>query len=83
MDINGNTELFEWLEASLGQLVEAQPVTAAIVAIRPDGNVLTGYYNADAQDKAIFAHNINADAMLDTVLNNIDQVRDALDELGE
>ncbi len=44
---------------------------------------LTGCFHADAQTKAIIAHNINADAMLDVVPSNIEMVRDALDELDE
>lgn len=83
MDAEDKQELFAWLEQSLKALVDGNPVSAAVVGINDKGETLTGYFHADAQAKAIFAHNINADAMLDVVLNNIDMVRDALDELDE
>ena len=76
-----NPEMASWLEEGLQNIFSGKPVSMAILAQNENGEVLTGYYHADAQQKAIFAHNINADAMLDVVLNNIDMVRDALDEL--
>lgn len=79
-----NDELTAWLEGCVKNLYErnkeSRIVSAAIITQSEDRLVLTGYYNADAQDKAIFAHNLNADAMLDIVVNNIDIVRDALEE---
>ena len=83
MDATGHEDLFEWLEGSIKALIDSDPVSAAVVAQRRDGSVLTGYFHADAQDKAIFAHNVNADAMLDIVLGNIDLVQDALDALND
>ena len=73
----------EWLEATLKVVVESKPSAIGIVTIEESGNVLTGFWNADAQDKAIMAHNMNAEAMLDVVLNNIGMVRDALDGLDD
>lgn len=64
-------------------MFELKPSSIALVASLETGETLTGYFHADAQQKAVFAHNINADAMPDVVLNNINLVRDALDELGE
>lgn len=79
-----NDELTAWLEDCVKNLYErnkeSRITSAAIVTMSDDRAVLTGYYNCDAQDKAIFAHNINADAMLDVVVSNIDIVRDALNE---
>lgn len=80
-----NDELTAWLESCVQNLYErnkeSRIVSAAIITLSEDGLALTGYYNADAQDKAVFAHNLNADAMLDVVLNNIDKVRDALEDI--
>lgn len=73
----------EWLEESVGEIIKAQPEQIGIVAICPDGRTLTGYYNADATAMAMMAHTINADAVMDVVVNNIGMVRDALDELEE
>ena len=80
-----NEKLAAWLEASLHELfADGRKVSSAcIVAQMEDGNCMTGYYEADSLQKAIFAHNINGDAMLDVVLSNIDIVRDALDDLED
>ena len=83
MDFEQNRELAEWLEAGLRKMFELKPSSIALVASLETGETLTGYYHADAQQKAMFAHHINSDAMLDVVLNNIGLVRDALDELDD
>lgn len=41
---------------------------------------MTGYWNADAQDKAIFAHNIQSDIILDIVKQNADIIKRAMEE---
>ena len=82
-----NDELTAWLEDCVKNLYErnkeSRIVSAAIVTLFEDRVVLTGYYNCDAQDKAIFAHNLNADAMLDIVCNNADIVKQAIEEADE
>ena len=82
-----NDELTAWLEDCVKNLYErnkeSRIVSAAIITQSEDRMVLTGYYNADAQDKAIFAHNLNADAMLDIVCNNADIVKQAIEEVDE
>lgn len=83
IDFQKNRELSQWFEQSIRAIYSRDVAGVCVVAIDTDGAVLTGYYNADAQMKAIFAHNINADAMLDVVLNNIHMVRDALEDLEE
>lgn len=82
-----NDELTAWLEDCVKNLFERNKqshiTSAAIITMSDDKVVLTGYYNCDAQDKAIFAHNLNADAMLDTVCNNADIVKQAIEELDD
>ena len=46
----------EWLEKSLQAIVPLKPVSLCFAATMPDGKVYTGYYNADATDKAVIAH---------------------------
>lgn len=74
--------LASWVEGSLRELfADGREVeSACIVAQLKSGAVMTGYYEADSARKAIFAHNINGDAMLDVVLANIDAVSEALAE---
>ena len=82
MDTNGRG-LFAWLESSLKSVVDQDPVNMGIVATLPNGDSVTGYYNVGAQDMAIFAHVIYSDAVMEIVTNNIEKVKEALDEIEE
>lgn len=83
MDFEANKDLAGWLEECLRKMFELKASSVGLVATLETGETLTGYFHADVQQKAVFAHHINADAMLGVVLNNINLVRNALDELGE
>ena len=78
-----NVPYAEWLEDAVKTIFKEKPENIAICAKLESGDTLTAYYNCDAEDKAVLAHHITSDAMLDTVLNNIDMVREALAEYGE
>ena len=69
-----------WLEKSIRILTEHNVHSACIVAKVDDGDAMTGYWNADAQDKAIFAHNIQSDIVLDIVQQNADIIKRAMEE---
>lgn len=74
-------ELAEWLEKGLMTVLEGKSRAICIAAISDDGErVLTGYYHCNAQDKAILAHNIYTDALKDTLYNNLDSLKEALEE---
>ena len=66
----------EWLEKSLQAIVPLKPVSLCFAAAMPDGEVYTGYYNADATDKAVIAHNIQADITRHHNGHYSDQCRD-------
>ena len=83
MDFETNKDLAGWLEECLRKIFELKASSVGLVATLENGETLTGYFHADAQQKAIFAHHINSDAMLDVVTNNISLIRNALDELDE
>lgn len=51
-----------------------------LAATKPDGTVFTGYYNADATDKAVFAHNIQSDVTMDIIRENIGKIKEMLEE---
>lgn len=70
----------EWLENSLRTVVDIEPVCLCIAAKNPDGTVFTGYYNADATDKAVFAHNIQSDVTMDIIRENIGKIKEMLEE---
>ena len=77
------TPYAEWLEESIKTIFEQNPDRIAICATLSDGDTLTAYYNCCAEDKAIFSHHINSDAMLDVVLANIDIIKEELDKCDE
>ena len=67
-----------WLEESLQVIAGLDPVCLCIAATTPDGDVFTGYYGADATDKAVFAHHIQSDVTMDIIRANIDEIKDML-----
>ena len=69
-----------WLEESLQVIAGIDPVCLCIAATSPDGDVFTGYYGADATDKAVFAHHIQSDLTMDIIRANIDEIKDMLRE---
>ena len=52
----------------------------AIAAPLADGEVFTGYYNMNTQDKALLASNIQADAVLDAVCHNGQRIQQAWED---
>lgn len=70
----------EWLEDGIKTIFHGKPVCIALVATLESGETVTGYYNADAQDKAVFAHHIQSDVTLDIIANNAGFVRAMLEE---
>lgn len=69
-----------WLEESLHVIAGLDPVCLCIAAKSTDGDVFTGYYGADATDKAVFAHHIQSDVTMDIIRANIDEIKDMLRE---
>lgn len=69
-----------WLEGLLQVIAGLDPVCLCIAATSPDGNVFTGYYGADATDKAVFAHHSQSDVTMDIIRANIDEIKDMLRE---
>lgn len=73
----------EWLEKSLQAIVPLKPVCLCFAATMPDGEVYTGYYNADATDKAVIAHNIQADITMDIIRTNAAIIKDMIEHCEE
>lgn len=70
-----------WLEESIRTMSKLDVRSACIVVADKDSNTLTAYYKADAQDKAIFAHNIQSDITMDLIRLNADVAKKAIEEL--
>ena len=66
------------------ETIEEQLVKICLCAIIPSGDVLTGYLgDVGCQDKAIMAHNINCDAVMDSVMANAKMIVQAAEEEDE
>lgn len=78
-----NKKCAGWLEDCVRTLFEEKAEKIAVCAILPDGDVFTGYFGCNVGDKGTIASSIQADAMMDTVLANIGQIRDALEDEEE
>ena len=68
-----------WLSEVLATLEEHKIDRITIAAPLADGEVFTGYYNMNTQDKALLASNIQADAVLDAVCHNGQRIQQAWD----
>lgn len=75
-----DSEYMRWLEDAVRTVLEEHPKCMALVAKLDGEEVLTAYYNADAEDKAVFAHHIQSDVTMDIIENNIDWIRELLFE---
>lgn len=73
----------EWLEKSLQAIAPLKPVCLCFAATMPDGEVYTGYYNADATDKAVIAHNIQADITMDIIRTNAAIIKNMIEHCEE
>lgn len=70
-----------WLEESLKVISGIKPVCLCIAATSGDGATFTGYYNADATDKAVFAHHIQSDVVMDIIQNNAEKIKEILEDV--
>lgn len=69
-----------WLEESIATIAGIDPCCICFAATKADGTVFTGYYNADAVDKAVFAHNIQSDIVMDIIKANADTISGILED---
>ena len=65
----------EWLEASLGELVDLHPRTIGIVCIMPDGSTGTQYFNADNRDRTVMCEALQIDSLEELIKANADYLR--------
>lgn len=72
-----------WLEEIVSELLKLNVESIAIAAITGDGLVFTAYYGADATDMAVMATHINADGLLEMVLNNARMIVEAAEDQEE
>ena len=70
----------KWHEVSIATIAGLDPCCICLAAKKADGTVFTGYYNADATDKAVFAHNIQSDIVMDIIKANADTISGILGE---
>jgi len=68
-------------EESLKVITDFKPACLCIAATSPDGETFTGYYNADATDKAVFAHHIQSDVVMDIIRANAEKIKEMLEDV--
>ena len=73
----------EWLEKSLQAIVPLKPVSLCFFEATAAAEIYTGYYNADATDKAVIAHNIQADITMDIIRTNAAIIKDMIEHCEE
>lgn len=71
------------LEDAIKELTDGKAQNVAICGRLKDGAMLTAFANTVAEDKAIIAWHILSTALMEVVLNNIDLIKEALDEYEE
>lgn len=67
------------LEESIATIAGLDPCCICFAATKADGTEFTGYYNADATDKAVFAHDIQSDIVMDIIKANADTISGILE----
>lgn len=73
----------EWLESSLGELVNYSPKKIAIVAVTGEGATATAYYECSAADKAMLGAVIQQDGMFDRLECNAEWLKGLVDSAEE
>lgn len=71
---------FDWMETVVKTLYDLDLDSMMIAAKVKDGSVLTAYYNADASDKALMVHNVQADIVLDLIQSNAGAIKEMLED---
>lgn len=70
----------KWLDHTAQLVMETELDWCCVVMKKKDGEVLTGYWNVNAMDKAAAASEIQMDAMLDMVGANRDYIKQQWEE---
>lgn len=75
------SEYAEWLEEFIKDIMELKPEKIGVCALLPDGCTLTSYFGEVYHtDKAIMAHTINLDSIMDVTKANAREILEAADE---
>ena len=70
-----------FLEDVIRAIMDYQPTKIAFCTLNPDGTTLTGYFgDCDQQDKAMIAHQIYSDSIMDIVRANSRMILEAAEE---
>ena len=70
----------EWLEQSIKELVNGNPVAIAMEMVSDDGLVSTCYYNTSPNDRACMIDAMRDDARFEFIRENRDEIRAILSD---
>lgn len=73
----------DFFEESIKTICEHDPTALAMAVLLEDGQIFTGYCNAEIADKAVMANAIQQDAMMDMIRANIGEIAGLLKENEE
>ena len=68
----------QWLDDTMMQLLDINPVCITINAITDDGEVLSGYWNCNANSRAIIMDAMRNDSLLEYIEDNKDTILEIL-----
>jgi len=75
-----NVSCAGFLEDLVKELIEKNPVGIAVQAKLPDGKILQGDWEVSPWDKALFAHQLQCDAIFAEIEANGDWLRSIVDD---
>lgn len=70
----------QWLEDTVREMVDIDPVCVSMQMIDAEGKVYTCYWNCDRNDRAIMLDAMKDDDLIDLIRNNRELILDILNE---
>lgn len=75
-----NKPYAQWLEASIKELFDIEPVAISMQMLDADGAVYTCYWNVAPNDRAIMMDALREDGYREYIRNNKEEIREIMGE---
>jgi len=70
----------QWLEASIKELFDIEPVAISMQMLDAEGTAYTCYWNVTPNDRAIMMDALREDGYREYIRNNKEEIREIMDE---
>ena len=80
MDEITNKPYAQWLEASIKELFDIEPVAISMQMLDAEGAAYTCYWNVAPNDRAIMMDALREDGYREYIRNNKEEIREIMDE---